>query len=105
VSEAPLRIDWLTFWIVMATVVFLVWSIAAVIEMSSARRRRTSPGKGDIADSAPVADEKHRLGGVIDVFNKNVEEGEGRLPILAWVVLIGVPIWWLCYLVIYWNKH
>ncbi len=39
------------------------------------------------------------------MFNKNVEEGEGRLPILGWVVLIGVPIWWLCYLVIYWNKH
>ncbi len=39
------------------------------------------------------------------MFNKNVEEGEGKLPILAWVALIGVPIWWLSYLIIYWNKH
>ncbi len=105
-SEAALRVDWLTFLIVFATAVFLVWSIAAALEMSSARRRRrTSPEKGELADSAAVADQKHRPGGVIDVFNKNVEEGEGRLPILGWVVLIGVPIWWLSYLIIYWNKH
>ena len=105
-SEAPLRVDWLTLWIVFATAVFLVWSIAAALEMSSARRRRkASSEKGGLVDSAPVADEKHRPGGVIDVFNKNVEEGEGRLPILAWVALIGVPIWWLSYLIIYWNKH
>jgi len=30
-SEAPLRIDWLTFWIVMAIAVFLIWSVAAVL--------------------------------------------------------------------------
>jgi hypothetical protein len=106
-SEAPLRVDWLTFWIVFATAVFLVWSIAATLEMSSAKRRSKSPPeKGELTSPGPsAADEKHRPGGVIDVFNKNVEEGEGRLPILGWVVLIGVPIWWLSYLIIYWNKH
>ncbi len=106
-SEAPLRIDWLTFWIIFATSVFLVWSIAAALEISRAGRRRKAPTeKGELAPQGPqVTEEKHRPGGVIDVFNKNVEEGEGRLPILAWVVLIGVPIWWLSYLIIYWNKH
>ena len=105
-SEAPLRIDWLTFWIAMATAVFLVWCIAAALEMSHRKRRERASGqKGELADSTPVEDERHRPGGVIDVFNKNVEEGEGPLPILGWVVLIGVPIWWLCYLIIYWNKH
>ncbi len=105
-SEAPLRADWLTFWIIFATAVFLVWSIAAALEMSRGRRRRKAAEKGDLAPQVPeVADEKHRPGGVIDVFNKNVEEGEGKLPILAWVALIGVPIWWLSYLIIYWNKH
>ncbi len=106
-SEAPLRADWLTFVIIFATGVFLVWSIAAALEMSRGRRRRKAgTEKGDLAPQGPqAADEKHRPGGVIDVFNKNVEEGEGKLPILAWVVLIGVPIWWLSYLIIYWNKH
>ena len=106
-SEAPLRVDWLTFWIVFATAVFLVWSIAATLEMSSAKRRSKSPPeKGELTPPGPsAAQEKHRPGGVIDVFNKNVEEGEGRLPILGWVVLIGVPIWWLSYLIVYWNKH
>jgi len=105
-SEAPLRGEWLTFVIVMAVAVFLIWSIAAALGTSARRRRGSAaPQKGDVADSVAVDDEKHRPGGVIDVFNKNVEEGEGPLPILGWVVLIGVPIWWLAYLVIYWNKH
>jgi hypothetical protein len=106
VSEAPLRADWLTFWIIFATGVALVWCVAAALEMSRGRRRRKATEKGDLAPQVPqVADEKHRPGGVIDVFNKNVEEGEGKLPILGWVALIGVPIWWLSYLIIYWNKH
>jgi len=107
VSEAALRVDWMTFLIVFATGVALVWCVAAVLEMSRGRRRRKAgTEKGDLSVQSPVlADEKHRPGGVIDVFNKNVEEGEGKLPVLAWVALIGVPIWWLSYLIIYWNKH
>jgi hypothetical protein len=105
-SEAPLRIGWETFWIVMATAVFLVWCVAAVLGMSGHRHRKSATSrKGDFADSPPVDAEKHRPGGVIDVFSKNVEEAEGPLPILGWVVLIGVPIWWLSYLILYWNKH
>ena len=105
-SEAALRIDWLTFVTVMATAVCLIWLVAAVLPLSSAKRRgKTSLEKGEFAEKAQVDQEKHRPGGVIDVFNKNVEEGEGPLPILGWVVLIGVPIWWLGYLIIYWNKH
>lgn len=105
-SEAPLRVDWLTFWIVFATAVFFVWSIAAALEMSRRKqRRKPMPDKGEITSGASAAEEKHRPGGVIDVFNKNVEEAEGPLPILGWVVLIGVPIWWLSYLIIYWNKY
>jgi len=105
-SEAPLRIDWVTFSIVMAIAVFLIWSVAAVLGMTTRKLRRSAAWRrGDFPDSAPVDDEKRRPGGVIDVFNKNAEEGEGPLPILGWVVLIGVPICWLSYLIIYWNKH
>jgi len=105
-SEAPLRIDWVTFSIVMAIAVFLIWSVAAVLGMSTRKLRESAAWRrGDLPDSAPVDDEKRRPGGVIDVFNKNAEEGEGPLPILGWVVLIGVPICWLSYLIIYWNKH
>lgn len=105
-SEAPLRIDWVTFSIVMAIAVFLIWSVAAVLGMTTRKLRRSAAWRrGDFPDSAPVDDEKRRPGGVIDVFNKNAEEGEGPLPVLGWVVLIGVPICWLSYLIIYWNKH
>jgi hypothetical protein len=105
-SEAPLRIDWLTFWIVMAIAVFLIWCVAATVQMSTRKHREgAARRKGELADSAPVDEEKHRPGGVIDVYNKKVEEGEGPLPILGWIVLIGIPIWWLSYLIIYWNKH
>ena len=77
-SEAPLRVDWLTFWIVFATAVFFVWSIAAALEMSRRKqRRKPMPDKGEITGGASAAEEKHRPGGVIDVFNKNVEEGGG----------------------------
>ena len=106
-SEAPLRVDWLTFWIVFATAVFLVWSIAATLEMSSARRRsKAPPEKGELTPSGPAAARRetpsrrrHRR------LQQERRRGEGRLPILGWVVLIGVPIWWLSYLIIYWNKH
>ena len=55
-SEAPLRVDWLTFWIVFATAVFLVWSIAATLEMSSARRRsKAPPEKGELTPPGPSA--------------------------------------------------
>src|SRR5665811_1242338 len=105
-SEAPLRAEWLTFIIVMAIAVFLIWSVAAVLGMSTRKHRASATRrKGELTDSAPVDKEKHRSGGVIDVFNKNAEEGEGPLPVLGWVVLIGVPICWLSYLIIYWNKH
>ena len=105
-SEAPLRIDWVTFSIVMAIAVFLIWSVAAVLGMTTRKLRRSAAWRrGDFPDSAPVDDEKRRPGGVMDVFNKNAEEGEGPLPVLGWVVLIGVPICWLSYLIIYWNKH
>ena len=105
-SEAPLRIDWVTFSIVMAIAVFLIWSVAAVLGMTTRKLRRSAAWRrGDLPDSAPVDDEKRRPGGVIDVFNKNAEEGEGPLQVLGWVVLIGVPICWLSYLIIYWNKH
>lgn len=105
-SEAPLRIDWVTFSIVLAIAVFLIWSVAAVLGMTTRKLRRSAAWRrGDFPDSAPVDDEKRRPGGVIDVFNKNAEEGEGPLPVLGWVVLIGVPICWLSYLIIYWNKH
>ena len=53
-SEAPLRVDWLTFWIVFATGVFLVWSIAAALEMSRTKRRskaRAGEGRADAVRS------------------------------------------------------
>ena len=47
---------------------------------------------------------KHRPEGYIEAFNKHAEEAEGGIPPLGWIVLIGIPVWWAIYLVLYGDR-
>ena len=38
------------------------------------------------------------------MFNRDVQEGNGGLTVLGWVVLVGIPVWWALYLIVYWGR-
>jgi hypothetical protein len=41
--------------------------------------------------------------GYIDTFANVIEEAGGGLPTIVWVAIIGVGLWWLAYMILFWN--
>lgn len=60
------------------------------------------PG-GDGAEQQASGGETVAPDGYIDSFANIIEEAGGGLPVLVWVALIGIGLWWLLYLILFWN--
>lgn len=105
-AQNALRVDWTAFWLTFGTAVCFVWILASVVRYrvthrkpSMAKAPTTREGEPAVAPGAEPTPEGYLLS-----FNKHVEEGEGGLTTLGWVVLIGVPVWWALYLIVYWGR-
>jgi hypothetical protein len=88
------------FGIVAGTVVLFIFALAlamrhsASIEPGSSGHRKAE----DETDREEIAPD-----GYIDSFAKEIEEAGGALPPVVKIALPGVILWWLLYLILYWN--
>ena len=66
-----------------------------------------SSGKKQGPEGSPASphSETVKPDGYIDSFGRQVSEAGGGLPVLAWIALIGIPLWWLVYLILFWSPR
>ncbi len=81
--------------------VLLIFAMAIAIPRQTVGRKPGSRNRRARGEEAAGIDV--RPDGYIDVFANVIEEAGGGLPFVVWISLIGIPIWWLAYLILYWN--
>lgn len=109
-AENVMNAGWETFWIVFGTSVCFLWLLASVLHYKLRHRTpsmpktpRPVPREKELTH-APGTEPADKPEGYVMAFNKHVEEAEGGLTPLGWVVFIGVPLWWALYLIVYWGR-
>jgi hypothetical protein len=69
-------------------------------------RRPTLPGSsGHREEGNEDASEIIRPDGYIDSYNRKIEEAGGSLPWVVWLAVVGVLLWWLSYLLLFWKPR
>ncbi len=68
--------------------------------------RRTTPGDQEHHDEKQEAEggETVRADGYIDSFAGKIEEAGGGPPLLVKIALVGIPLWWLLYMILNWSQ-
>lgn len=109
-AENVMRAGWEVFWISFGTAVSFLWLLAAVLHYKLRRRTPSMPKEPTPTTRqrelthAPGTEPANKPEGFILAYNKHVEEAEGGLTPLGWLVLVGVPLWWALYLIVYWGR-
>ena len=104
-AQNVLRVDWTIFWVTFGTAIAFAWLLASVLY--ARHRRRTAPvakTREEELPQAPTEVPARGPVGYLRVFNRDVQEGNGGLTVLGWVVLVGIPVWWALYLIVYWGR-
>jgi len=91
----------------------LVWmlggaGILLLFGLTVALRHRPRVLPGSSGHRETDAEEEHeviRPDGYIDSFAGVIEEAGGSLPPVVWVAIVGVFLWWLLYLILYWAPR
>lgn len=69
--------------------------------------RRTTPGQQQSHEQQQEEQggEVVSADGYIDSFAGSIEEAGGGLPLLVKIALVGIPLWWLIYILINWSQY
>jgi len=81
-------------------------AILLVFSVLTAIRHRSKIVPGSQGHRSKVDEGEHeeiRPDGYIDSFAKQIEEAGGALPLILKVGVPAVLLWWLLYLILYWN--
>jgi len=109
-AENVQSVGWEIFWISFGTAVGFAFLIAAALHYRLSRKTPSMPVEPTPTTREaelthpPGTEPRDKPGGHVMSFNKHVEESDGGITPLGWVVLIGIPLWWLLYLIIYWGR-
>lgn len=109
-AENTLNVGWEVFWVAFGIAIALAWLIGAVLHYRfkhvtpSMPMTPTPTARQAELTHMPGTEPAHKPGGYVMAFNKHIEEAEGGLSPLGWLVLVGIPTWWLVYLIVYWDR-
>jgi hypothetical protein len=71
---------------------------------SSGRRKTQQEQAGYDKGEDDKGSEEVQADGYIDSFAGEIEESGGGPPMLVKIALIGIPLWWLLYLLLNWSQ-
>lgn len=92
---------WPQIWsVVTGALILFIFAVFLAVP----HRASVPPGsKGHRDESEPGEIEEIWADGYIDSFAGEIEEAGGGMPPLVKIALPGVILWWLLYLIIYWE--
>ncbi len=87
-------------WLAGGALLLLVFGLAIALP----HRPKQLPGSsGHRSEKDQGEHEEIHPDGYIDSFAKEIEEAGGGFPLVVKIALPGVLIWWLIYLILFWN--
>jgi len=90
------------FSVVAGTLVLLVFALAIAIK----QKPDVHPGSsGHRQEEEQGENEEIRPDGYIDSFAKEIEEAGGGLTLIVKIAVPGVLLWWLIYLILFWQPR
>jgi hypothetical protein len=90
------------FAVVAGVLVLFVFALAIAIK----QKPDIHPGSsGHRKDEELGEDEEIRPDGYIDSFAKVIEEAGGGLTLIVKIAIVGVLLWWLIYLILFWQPR
>jgi hypothetical protein len=90
------------FSVIAGALVLFIFALALAIKQKST----VDPGSsGHRKEEDEGEHEEIRPDGYIDSFAREIEEAGGGLTLIVKIVLPGVLLWWLIYLILFWQPR
>lgn len=90
------------FAVVTGALVLFIFALVIAVK----HRPSVSPGSsGHRSEDDEGEHEEVRPDGYIDSFAKVIEEAGGGVTLVMKIILPGVLLWWLIYLILYWQPR
>jgi hypothetical protein len=95
-----MQFNWELIYMLGGAAILAVFAVLVAIQ----QRPRVLPGsQGHRRTEDEGQNEEIRADGYIDSFARTIEEAGGSMPLIVKIAIPGVLLWWLLYLILFWN--